>query len=91
MVLFWQLDLQKSFFHIFIAEFSDEIFQVRAAAPPEGFDRPGLDHKAVKRSANNLPEVKTLRASYLNVRDLLNYDYVIMPTDALAVVEEILG
>jgi large subunit ribosomal protein L4 len=45
----------------------------------------------VERSANNLPEVKTLRASYLNVRDLLKYDYVIMPTDALAVVEEILG
>jgi len=45
----------------------------------------------VERSANNLPEVKTLRASYLNIRDLLRYDYVIMPTDALAVVEEILG
>jgi large subunit ribosomal protein L4 len=45
----------------------------------------------VERSASNLPAVKTLRASYLNVRDLLKYDYVIMPADALAVVEEILG
>jgi large subunit ribosomal protein L4 len=45
----------------------------------------------VERSANNLPDVKTLRAHYLNVRDLLQYDYVIMPTGALAVVEEILG
>jgi len=45
----------------------------------------------VERSASNLPDVTTLRASYLNVRDLLKYDYVIMPTDALAVVEEILG
>lgn len=45
----------------------------------------------VERSANNLPGVKTLRAHYLNVRDLLQYDYVIMPTGALAVVEEILG
>ena len=45
----------------------------------------------VERSANNLPDVKTLRAQYLNVRDLLKYDYVIMPTGALAVVEEILG
>ena len=45
----------------------------------------------VERSANNLPEVKTLRAHYLNVRDLLKYDYVIMPAGALAVVEEILG
>jgi large subunit ribosomal protein L4 len=45
----------------------------------------------VERSANNLPDVKTLRAHYLNVRDLLYYDYVIIPTGALAVVEEILG
>jgi large subunit ribosomal protein L4 len=45
----------------------------------------------VERSANNLPDVKTLRAHYLNVRDLLKYEYVIMPTGALAVVEEILG
>ena len=45
----------------------------------------------VERSANNLPDVKTLRAHYLNVRDLLKYDYVIISTDALTVVEEILG
>ncbi len=45
----------------------------------------------IERSASNLPDVITLRANYLNVRDLLKYDYVIIPTDALAVVEEILG
>jgi large subunit ribosomal protein L4 len=45
----------------------------------------------VEWSANNLPDVKTLRAHYLNVRDLLKYDYVVLPTGALAVVEEILG
>jgi len=45
----------------------------------------------LERSANNLPDVKTLRAHYLNVYDLLKYDYLIMPTGALAVVEEILG
>jgi large subunit ribosomal protein L4 len=45
----------------------------------------------IERSATNLSDVKTLRANYLNVRDLLKYDYVIIPTDALAVVEEILG
>jgi large subunit ribosomal protein L4 len=45
----------------------------------------------LERSANNLPDVKTLRAHYLNVRDLLKYDYLIMPADALAVVEELLG
>jgi large subunit ribosomal protein L4 len=45
----------------------------------------------VELSAGNLPDVKTLRAHYLNVRDLLKYDYVIIPTGALSVVEEILG
>lgn len=45
----------------------------------------------VERSASNLPDVKTLRAHYLNVHDLLTYDYVIMPTGALTVVEGILG
>jgi len=45
----------------------------------------------VERSANNLPRVKTLQAHYLNVHDLLKYDYVILPTGALTVVEEILG
>jgi large subunit ribosomal protein L4 len=45
----------------------------------------------VELSASNLPDVKTLHAHYLNVRDLLKYDYVIMPAGALAVVEEILG
>ncbi len=45
----------------------------------------------VERSANNLPAVKTLRADYLNVRDLLKYEYVIMPTGALPVIERILG
>ncbi len=45
----------------------------------------------VELSASNLPDVKTLHAHYLNVRDLLKYDYVVMPTGARAVVEEILG
>jgi large subunit ribosomal protein L4 len=45
----------------------------------------------VERSASNLPDVKILRAHYLNVHDLLTYDYVIMPSGALTVVEGILG
>jgi len=31
------------------------------------------------RSVRNLPQVRTLVAQYLNVRDLLNFDYVVMP------------
>jgi len=45
----------------------------------------------VEKSANNLPYVKTLRAQYLNVRDILGYDYLIMPLEALKVIETILG
>jgi large subunit ribosomal protein L4 len=46
---------------------------------------------AVEMSARNLPQVKTLLANYLNVRDLLGYDYVLMPKGSLEVIESILG
>jgi large subunit ribosomal protein L4 len=45
----------------------------------------------VERSAGNVPGVKTLRANYLNLRDLLNHDWLIMPLGALEVIEGILG
>lgn len=45
----------------------------------------------VEKSARNLPGVKTLRAQYLNVRDLLGYDYLVMPLGALEAIESILG
>jgi large subunit ribosomal protein L4 len=45
----------------------------------------------VYRAVNNLPKVQTLRASYLNVRDALGADYVVMPLNSLAVIESILG
>ena len=45
----------------------------------------------VEKSARNLPEVKTLRANYLNVRDLLGHNYVIMTKEAVAVIEGFLG
>ncbi len=46
---------------------------------------------AIEKSANNLPDVKLLRAHYLNVRDLLSYDYVVIPKAALSVIEELWG
>lgn len=49
------------------------------------------DNWAVERSAGNLPDVKLLRAGYVNVRDVLHYDYLVIPQDALAVIEDILG
>ena len=47
--------------------------------------------EAVERSARNVPEVKTLRANYLNIRDILGYDHLVLPLEALEVVEAIWG
>lgn len=49
------------------------------------------DNENVVLSARNLATVKTLRASYLNVRDLLKYDYLVMPKAAVEIIETILG
>jgi large subunit ribosomal protein L4 len=46
---------------------------------------------AVEKSVSNLPNAKTLRAEYLNIRDLLGYDYVIIPLAALEIIENNLG
>ncbi|NIV31182.1 MAG: 50S ribosomal protein L4 [Anaerolineae bacterium] len=48
-------------------------------------------NEPVEKSARNLPQVKTLRASYLNVRDLLGYDQLVVPLGALQVIESIVG
>ena len=45
----------------------------------------------IRRSLNNLPKAHGLRANYLNVRDLLQYDKVIVPVDALDVIKSIWG
>jgi large subunit ribosomal protein L4 len=51
---------------------------------------PGRD-EVILRSVRNLPQVRTLVAQYLNVRDLLKFDYIVIPLDSLAVIEGILG
>jgi large subunit ribosomal protein L4 len=45
----------------------------------------------VTRSARNIPDVKVLRAQCLNVRDLLEYDFLIMPLGSLEVINGVLG
>jgi large subunit ribosomal protein L4 len=45
----------------------------------------------IVRSVRNLPNVRALRAQYLNVRDLLQYEYLVVPLESLAVIEGILG
>ncbi|HOV47713.1 MAG TPA: 50S ribosomal protein L4 [Anaerolineae bacterium] len=47
--------------------------------------------EAIERSVRNLPTVQTLRASYVNVRDLLGSDHVIIPLGALEVVDTLLA
>jgi large subunit ribosomal protein L4 len=51
----------------------------------------GERNENVERSVNNLEDAKTLLASYLNIRDLLQYDKVIVPLDALDVIKRIWG
>ena len=48
-------------------------------------------NEPVERSVRNIPEAWTLHASYLNVRDLLQYDRVIVPLAALDVIKVLLG
>ncbi len=43
------------------------------------------------RATANLPYAKTLVANYLNIRDLLGYDKVVMPLAALDVIAAFLG
>jgi large subunit ribosomal protein L4 len=45
----------------------------------------------VQRSVKNLADARYLRASYLNIRDLLQFDKVIVPLDALDVIKGIWG
>jgi large subunit ribosomal protein L4 len=48
-------------------------------------------YDTVIRSADNLVAAKVLLASYLNIRDLLGYDKVILPLKALEALEAHLG
>jgi len=45
----------------------------------------------VIRSTDNLPDAKILLAGYLNIRDLLQYDRVVLPLAALDVLAANLG
>ena len=45
----------------------------------------------MNKAANNIPDLKLLMANYMNIRDLLGYDKVIIPLAALDVIESYLG
>jgi large subunit ribosomal protein L4 len=44
----------------------------------------------VARSTNNLPDARLLLANYLNIRDLMTYDKLVLPLKALDVLKSIL-
>ncbi len=44
----------------------------------------------VEKSVRNLPKAKVLHAGYVNVRDILQYDRLIMPTGAIEVLQSYL-
>jgi large subunit ribosomal protein L4 len=51
---------------------------------------PAKDEK-VQRSVRNLPSAKALLANYLNVRDILGFDRLILPLGAIDVISSYLG
>ncbi len=51
----------------------------------------GSKDEAVSRSVHNLPKAHVILANYLNIRDLLQYDKVVITLDALDVINGIWG
>lgn len=50
----------------------------------------GANYDMVARSTNNLPDAKLLMANYLNIRDVLGYEKLVMPLQALDVLKAFL-
>jgi len=51
----------------------------------------GEQEEAFMRSMRNLPDAKILLANYLNIRDLLGYDKLVLPLSAIEVISSYLG
>jgi large subunit ribosomal protein L4 len=49
------------------------------------------EYDMVTRATNNMADAKVLMAGYINVRDLLSFDKVVMPVKTLEVLETQLG
>ena len=48
-------------------------------------------NEAIEKSAHNIPDVKALLAHYLNIRDLLGHNKLVLAADALDVLAGFLG
>jgi large subunit ribosomal protein L4 len=49
------------------------------------------DYESIEKSARNLPDAKTILVNYINIRDLLSYDKLILPLQALDAITDHLG
>jgi len=49
------------------------------------------DYEVIVRSARNIPDAKTVMADYLNIRDLLSFEKLVFPINALEVISAYLG
>lgn len=49
------------------------------------------NYAKVQRAGRNIPVFKALLANYVNVRDLLTYDKLILPLDSIKAIENFLG
>ena len=45
----------------------------------------------IHKAASNIPDIKLLNANYMNIRDLIGYEKVVIPLAALEVIESYLG
>lgn len=45
----------------------------------------------IHKAANNIPDIKLLNANYMNIRDLIGFEKVVIPLAALEVIESYLG
>jgi len=45
----------------------------------------------IQKAASNLPDIKLLNANYMNIRDLIGYEKVVIPLAALEIIESYLG
>jgi large subunit ribosomal protein L4 len=48
-------------------------------------------YESIVRSTNNIPDAKVLNANYLNIRDLMVFDKLILPVSALDLIKANLG
>lgn len=66
-------------------------FQTRLVGDSSALLLIGQKNENVEKSARNLANLKSLNAMYLNIRDLLGHDKILMPLDALEAIESYLG